>query len=164
MNRNELLNELWRQQDIAFDITTEYDSLPHRYGHIVLYQAEAYMIDAIGEKPGITTTELAESMGKTVSACSQTIKKLITKKLVIQNKNKTNGRLYNLELTDEGLKIYAVHTAMIEKCKQTTFDLLEKYSDEELKAAMEIQKAFNSSYANDVELAREDQEYIKGLQ
>lgn len=163
MNRQEILNELWNQQDIAFDITTEYDALPHRYGHIVLYQAEAYMIDAIGENPGITTTELAEAMGKSVSACSQIIKKLSTKKLVIQTKNEFNGRLHNLELTAEGYIIYSAHIAVIEKCKQATYKLLESYSNEELMAAIDIQRVLNYSYANDVKLAKADMNAIRSF-
>ena len=40
MERSEILKKLWAEQDEAFELMTEYDSLPHHYGEDVLYQAE----------------------------------------------------------------------------------------------------------------------------
>ena len=52
--REELLQRLWEAQDEAYDLMAEYDSLPHRYGDNVLYQAEGHIIDLIADHPGIT--------------------------------------------------------------------------------------------------------------
>ena len=41
--REELLQRLWEAQDEAYDLMAEYDSLPHRYGDNVLYQAEGHL-------------------------------------------------------------------------------------------------------------------------
>ena len=38
--REELLEQIWAAQDTAYDLMSEYDSLPHSYGENVLYQAE----------------------------------------------------------------------------------------------------------------------------
>ena len=38
-------------QDTAYDLMSEYDSLPHSYGENVLYQAEAHLIDRIALHP-----------------------------------------------------------------------------------------------------------------
>ena len=45
--REELLEQIWAAQDTAYDLMSEYDSLPHSYGENVLYQAEAHLIDRI---------------------------------------------------------------------------------------------------------------------
>lgn len=155
MTRCELLNEIWNQQDIAFDITTEYDSVPHKYGTLALYQAEAYMLDAIGFHPGITTTELAEAFGKTVSACSQLVKKLMTKDLVVQTRNKINKRVINISLTPAGEEVFQSHIAITESCRQATFELLNSFSDEQLESSIKIQKMLNAAYRNDLQIVKE---------
>ena len=67
----QLFRQIWAAQDTAYDLMSEYDSLPHCYGSVVLYQAEAYIVNLIGQHPGITVTQLAETLNKTTSACSQ---------------------------------------------------------------------------------------------
>ena len=41
----QLLRQIWDAQDTAYDLMNEYDSLPHYYGSVVLYQAEAYIVE-----------------------------------------------------------------------------------------------------------------------
>ena len=156
MTRENILNELWQAQDAAFELTTEYDSLPHYYGNCVLYQAEAYMLSAIGNTPGITTSELAKKMSKTMSACSQVIKKLVNKGLVIQEKNAANKRVYNLSLTDDGKRICKSHVDFNRVCRAQTFEMLTDFSDEELTTAIRVQHALNKAYQKDVELTKRD--------
>ena len=74
--REELLEQIWAAQDTAYDLMSEYDSLPHSYGENVLYQAEAHLIDRIALHPGVTVTDLANMVRKTPSACSQLVRKL----------------------------------------------------------------------------------------
>lgn len=156
MTRSELLDELWLQQDTAFDITTEYDSIPHKYGTKIMFQAEAYMLDAIGENPGITITELSDFFSKTVSACSQLVKKLVDKGLAYQRKNKQNNRMNNIFLTDEGTDVFKDHISITQACKKDTFDLLKEFTDKELETAIEIQKLLNTAYGNDLKAAKQD--------
>ena len=68
--REELLEQIWAAQDTAYDLMSEYDSLPHSYGENVLYQAEAHLIDRIALHPGVTVTDLANMVRKTPSACA----------------------------------------------------------------------------------------------
>ena len=100
--RTKLLNRLWDEQNIAYSLMVEYDSLPHQYGQHVLFQAEGYVINCIASYPGITVTELAGILKKTPSACSQIVRKLSDKGLVEQKRNVKNKRSYNLCLTEEG--------------------------------------------------------------
>ena len=73
--REELLEQIWAAQDTAYDLMSEYDSLPHSYGENVLYQAEAHLIDRIALHPGVTVTDLANMVRKTPSACSQLVRR-----------------------------------------------------------------------------------------
>ena len=43
----QLFRQIWAAQDTAYDLMSEYDSLPHCYGSVVLYQAEAYIVNLI---------------------------------------------------------------------------------------------------------------------
>ena len=69
---------------------------------ISMYRREIHTIQAIGKKPGINITALAEYMGVTKGAVSQTIKKLIRKGLVRKTYAPSNAKEVVLELTDLG--------------------------------------------------------------
>lgn len=154
MEREQLLMQLWQAQDEAYDLMNEYDSLPHRYGSFTLYQAEAYIVNWIGRVPDITTTELADVLKKTPSACSQIIRKLISKGLVEQIRNDSNKRQYNLRLTDSGRQLYKDHIAFNEFCQQTTFAMLSDFTDEQLQAHLDVQRRLNEAYQQDIRLSR----------
>lgn len=78
--------------DDGYDLMTEYDSLPHRYGDVVLYQAESKVIQYIGHHKSVTLTENANTNGKTSSTYSQIIRKLRQKGWVKQVRNEHNNR------------------------------------------------------------------------
>lgn len=153
--RSELLKKLWEAQDEAYDLMSEYDSLPHHYGEMTLYQAEAYIVGWIGRIPDITTSELAERLKKTPSACSQIIRKLIDKGLVAQTRNPQNKRLYNLRLTEMGEQVHRDHIVFNEYCQNITFDMLQEFSEEELATHIRVQERINQAYQGDVVRSRE---------
>lgn len=155
MKREEILEQIWDCQDEAYDLMSEYDALPHHYGDSTLYQAEAYIVNWIGRKPDITTTELADVLKKTPSACSQIIRKLISKGLVEQTRNEQNKRQYNLRLTDSGKQLYKDHIAFNEYCQRETFALLAGLTKEELEAHLKVQRLLNQAYRQDVRRSRE---------
>lgn len=150
MKREEILSRLWEAQDEAYDLMLEYDSMPHKYGENTLYQAEAYIVNWIGRMPDITTTELAEILKKTPSACSQIVRKLIDKGLVTQERNLQNKRIYNLRLTPDGEKMYRDHIAFNEACQEITFGMLAEFTDEELETCLRVQRRINEAYQEDV--------------
>lgn len=154
MNREEILNNLWQEQERAYDLMTEYDMLPHCYGDNVLYQAEAYVVNIIGNNPQITITQIAHSLKKTTSACSQIVKKLVSKGLVNQTRNKDNKRIYNLTLTSKGQQLYKDHMEFNKKCQQNTFDMLSEFTQEELLIHTKIQSVINDSYQGDVDRSK----------
>ena len=150
----EVLNKIWESQDEAYELMEEYDSLPHYYGEIVLYQAEAYIVNWIGKIPDITITELAERLKKTPSACSQIVRKLIDKGLVTQERNLQNKRIYNLRLTEEGETAYREHIAFNEYCQGITFEMLAQFQDHELETYLKVQKCINQAYKGDIQRSK----------
>ncbi len=148
--REKILEQLWAEQDKAFDLMVEYDSMPHFYGTDVLYQAEAYTVRVIGDNPGTTNAEVAEKLKKTPSACSQIIRKLIDKGLVSQIRNEHNKRIYNLTLTEDGERVYKDHIDFNKICQEKTFELLREFTDEELSIHTKVQKIINKAYQLDV--------------
>ena len=153
--RTQLLREIWKAQDTAYDLMCEYDSLPHRYGENTLYQAEAHLIDLIALHPDITITDIATILRKTPSACSQIVRKLRAKGWVEQIRNEENNRLINLRLTEEGEKIYRDHADFEAECQERTFRRLEGLSAEELAAHLAVQRKINEAYQDDVRRSRE---------
>lgn len=153
--RSELLEQIWNQQNQAYDLMCEYDAMPHRYGECMLYQAQAHMIDLIALYPGITAADLASILRKTPSACSQTLRKLREKGLVEQLRNAANNRQYKLQLTESGQALYRDHAAFSADCQQRTFDRLAEFTEEELALYLRVQQRINEAYADDVRRSRE---------
>ena len=69
---------------------------------VPLYRTEIHTIRAIGENPRINVTGLAEHMGVTKGAVSQTVNKLVRKRLARKTAAPDNAREVLLELTDAG--------------------------------------------------------------
>ena len=153
--RRELLEQIWNQQNQAYDLMCEYDAMPHRYGACMLYQAQAHMIDLIAQYPDITAADLAVILRKTPSACSQTLRKLREKGLVEQLRNTANNRPYKLQLTESGQALYRDHAAFSADCQQRTFDRLAEFTEEELALYLRVQQRINEAYADDVRRSRE---------
>lgn len=149
-DREEILKGLWSTQDEAYDLMSEYDSMPHIYGSQLLYQAEGYMLHMIAEHPGSTVTEISALIGKTLSACSQIVRKLRFKGLVQQKRNPDNNRKYNLWLTDAGVKVHDGYLEFNRYCQGKTFQLLETLTDEELAVHTKVQRVLNEAYREDI--------------
>ena len=131
------------------------DSLPHHYGNDTLYQAEGEIVNLIAAHPGITVTDLGDLLKRTVSACSQIVRKLRDKGLVEQTRNPENNRLYNLALTESGRKVYEARHAFNLECQAITFRLLEGFSEEELEAHLRVQQVLNQAYEGDIRRSRD---------
>jgi len=106
---------------------------------VILYRAEIHTIRAIGDKPGINVTKLAESMGITKGAVSQTVNKLVRKKLVRKIRAHHNAREVLLELTDLGWTGFHNH----EQFHTAMYDAVHEYYGDRLKPNLEtLIKAF----------------------
>lgn len=90
-------------------VVREYDAIQHVYAGYKLYQAEVHMLEQIGLCPGIGASQLAKIFNKTVSACSQIIRKLLQKELITQQSAPENARVRELRLTEAGKAVYEDH-------------------------------------------------------
>lgn len=145
MERKEIIRRLWEIGAKYIIITTENNDYPRYYGEMPLCYTERRIILLIGENPEITVTELAVRIRKTVSICSQTIRKFANLGWVEQTRNLQNKRIYNLTLTDEGMKVFKTCAKYYNDEKKTIIKSLEMFSDEELEIYARIQEAINEA-------------------
>jgi len=71
----------------------------------LLYFTEIHTISTLGKNKEINMTRLAEKTGVTRGAVSQTIRKLVSKNLVVKS-NTNNKKEFNLRLTEKGQVAY----------------------------------------------------------
>ena len=95
-----------RLLDILDRVISRVDAMhspTHDFGTgVPLYRKEIHTIRAIGENPRINVTALAEHMGVTKGAVSQTVNKLVRKGLARKTRAPDNAREVLLELTERG--------------------------------------------------------------
>jgi DNA-binding MarR family transcriptional regulator len=70
----------------------------------LLYFTEVHTITVVGRNNGVNMTRLAEIMGVTKGAISQTIRKLVHKNLIVKSNN-NNRKEINLKLSGKGMKV-----------------------------------------------------------
>jgi DNA-binding MarR family transcriptional regulator len=71
-----------------------------------LYFTETHTITVVGDSGEINMTGLAEKMGVTRGAISQTIRKLVTKGLIIKSNQRNNRKEMFLSLSKKGDIVY----------------------------------------------------------
>ena len=71
----------------------------------LLYFTEIHTITMVGKNKEINMTQLAEMMGVTKGAISQTIRKLVHKNLILKS-NSTNKKEFSLMLSEKGNIVY----------------------------------------------------------
>lgn len=88
------------------------DTQRRNYGTGVTYTpVEVHTITNIGKTPGITISELANAMGKTIGAASQILKKLENNGLIYRVSDEKDAKKKHLRLTPEGEKLDQAHIA-----------------------------------------------------
>lgn len=70
---------------------------------------EIHVLTDINDNPGITITELSNKWKRTTSAISQIIKMCYSLDLVERIRNKDDGKINNLFITDKGAEIVLKH-------------------------------------------------------
>jgi DNA-binding MarR family transcriptional regulator len=123
--------------DIFDDVVTKAGSVhstAYDFGTgVPLYKTEIHTIRAIGENPRINVTRLAEHMGVTKGAVSQTVNKLARKGLVRKRHAHDNAREILLELTDLGWTGFHNH----EQFHMDVLDVVHEYFGDRLKPNLE---------------------------
>ena len=100
---------------------------------VLMSRGEIHTIQAIGRNSGINVTTLAEHMGVTKGAVSQSIKKLSEKGLVRKTHPPGNAKKVILELTELGCIGFHNH----EKFHMDTLDIAREYYGDQLGSKLE---------------------------
>jgi DNA-binding MarR family transcriptional regulator len=102
-------NELQTLIDLFLKILHLYSVIgrkPKDYGTgDLLYFTETHTITMVGKNREINMTQLAEMMGVTKGAISQTIRKLVSKNLILKS-NSNNKKEFNLKLSEKGQIVF----------------------------------------------------------
>jgi len=102
--------------DICEQVTQKKVSIDlycHDYG-VPLYLKELLTIKTIGKNPGINVTGVAKYLNVTRGAVSQTVAKLVTKKLVRKTYMENNAKEVVLELTERGREVFDTREKMLQ--------------------------------------------------
>lgn len=86
---------------------------PKTYGtEDLLYVAEVHMLEIIGSYGQITTTQLAQALGITKGAVSQTTNKLMNKAMIHKNPSPERGNEVYISLSEKGKTVFDYHRKM----------------------------------------------------
>jgi len=105
--------------------------LDHGSGH-TLFPGETHTLEAIGNQPGITATRLAECLGVTKGAVSQTLARLKRKGLVDKTPDPNDAKILHLSLTETGTIVFAGHARFHARHDAGTVNALLALDDHDL--------------------------------
>ncbi len=77
-----------------------------------LYASQVHMLDVIGAYEGITTTQLANLLGITKGAVSQTTNKLFNMSLINKLPSSERKNEVHISLTDKGRTVFDYHNEL----------------------------------------------------
>lgn len=113
-----------------------------------LSTAEIHMIMHIKDNPKLHVSALAEKIGVTKGAVSQTVKKLVQKKMVIKVKHSHNHSMTLLKLTSKGETANTKHKMLHEKFEVEVERLLAEIPPTEAKAITKFITDLNNFIKN----------------
>ena len=131
---------------ILDEVLTKIESLHkpfHYFGTgIPIYRKEIHTLQAIGRHPKINITALAEHMGVTKGAMSQTVAKLIKKGMVRKQYAQGSKKEVILELTDLGLTAFRNH----ENFHMDMFKIAREHFGNQLRKKIEMFKTVMNDF------------------
>ena len=121
------------------------DKKPKEYGTgDLLYVSEIHAIYSIGNNPEINITQLAEFLGVTKGAISQTVKRLVHKCYIARYYGR-NKKEVNLRLSDKGFIIYQGYQTFNNEMLHFAEELYENASREKIEM---VKRLFQIIYEN----------------
>lgn len=140
MSKEELyrsFSELDEKMNIIYKFVlgyNDYINTRHNYtAEEALTMLEAHVLTNICDHPGTTVTELAGIWNRSVSATSQTVRRLMAKELVVRENAPNNGKVFYLKPTEKGLHVSDQHKRYdVEDTIKTIKTLLRDSSLEEI--------------------------------
>jgi DNA-binding MarR family transcriptional regulator len=115
----------------------------------LLYFTEVHTITVVGKNDGVNMTRLAEIMGVTKGAISQTIRKLVHKNLIVKTNN-TNRKEINLKLSGKGRKVLKAQASFQKEIFTFAGSLYEKASPEDRETVRRLFLAIAGNMENRV--------------
>ena len=111
----------------------------------LLYTAEVHMIDIIGSYEKTTTTKLAQILGITKGAVSQTAHKLLDKGLIVKSNSEDNKNEVYISLSTTGRTVFEYHKKMHFNMQKQIQDILNDLSPESVLAVEKIIQVIDES-------------------
>jgi DNA-binding MarR family transcriptional regulator len=143
-------NELQTLIDLFLKILHLYSVIgrkPKDYGTgDMLYFTEIHTITMVGKNREINMTRLAEIMGVTKGAISQTIRKLVHKNLILKS-NSTNRKEFSLKLSPKGKIVYKGQQIF----QRELFEFATTLYDQALPADRDMVKRLFTAISNNME-------------
>lgn len=88
----------------------DYMNTRHNYtSEETLTMLEAHLLTDICDHENCTVTSLASTWDRSVSATSQTVRRLMSKGLVVRENSRENGKVFYLKATEKGFRISDEH-------------------------------------------------------
>ncbi|MBN1968584.1 MAG: winged helix-turn-helix transcriptional regulator [Candidatus Delongbacteria bacterium] len=123
----------------VLDIYTEFNKHPKDYGTgELLYLTEIHLLHAIGKMDEPYITKLAETMGVTKGAISQTLSKLEKKGYVEKCKDPSNNSRLLVKLTNKGKIAYYGHEHYHERTDADLMKYLSSIDDSNTPFIMDL--------------------------
>lgn len=140
--RLQLIYDILGEKERASKAFVQYANKSHTYGDDNLYMREAHFITTIGLGDGLIMSEIADKMGVTHGAISQTALRLEKKGYIVRLRDPDNYRQVIAKLTEKGEAFYREHISYdTEEYAQMDKDFLYKFSYEDLQKIKEYEIA-----------------------
>ncbi len=130
-----------------------YEKTPRAYGtEDVMYMEECHTLEMIGNNPNITISDIARNTGKTKSASSQLIDRLVKKGFLLKEGHPSNNRSYKLKLTEKGNLVFRKHQQYDKDSYKKIMEALTDFTDEDINIYIAIQKKINEQLMKNAEI------------
>lgn len=135
----------------------ESESIPRRFGiPIPLYPSEIHTLQVIGDNPASNVRAVADYLGITPGAASQTITKLAKRDLVRKVRGLKNEKEVHLELTPLGRSAYEAHETVHEQMFQNIATRIGPLTSENKALLTHILHIMESVYHERIETVRNE--------
>jgi DNA-binding MarR family transcriptional regulator len=118
------------------------------------------MLINMGDHPEMNVTEVANYIGVTKGAVSQTITKLEKKGFIKRYKNSTNEKEVFIELTAAGREIYKTRKEVNERSLMPLLRELEKHPDEKIAFLVNMFEWIDGYLSRSIKKMREHTDHI----
>lgn len=105
---------------------------------MTFYRGEIHILKAIGDSPGIFSSEVSRHMGVTRAVIHKTLLKLETRGLVEKVEDNEDKKIKKLFLTEKGEEAYNLHREYHEEIDKEFFQYLDNLSKDEEKILKEF--------------------------